>query len=437
MKRAKRILALLSCLIVLVAGLAVTASAASYPLIYPATTCVHTIPKGEVGVLRFTIWPEFKNEKYHIEIYNSEGKMVGSASDSYYNASTSLRTISITVDTDKLGMGIGSYTVKYWTSFYSLYEWHTSPNQYTYTIHVIKNVCKGNHNLVVDEVITEGTCQKKGTVEVHCTKCDFWGCEERYGDHIYGAYSENDASTHKTTCTVCGDPATEEHFWGDGVVTYPTETANGYTTYECLGCFYQKVENYTFPDVRNNAWYYNAVEFAVRKGYFSGHGNGNFAPSDPITRQDFVVVLSRIAGADLTGYTGETAFTDVKSNAYYAKAIQWATENGIIGGYNATTFGVGDKLTREQLVTIMYRYAKNLGVDVTVTTGWDLMSEYPDATAPNPNLREMVAWALEKGIISGKQVNGKTCIAPQASATRAETAQILLNISTKGLIPGI
>ena len=192
-----------------------------------------------------------------------------------------------------------------------------------------------------------------------------------------------------------------------------------------------------FPDVKPSAWYYNAVEFAVEKGYFSGHGNGNFAPTDPITRQDFVLVLSRIAGADLTGYTGETAFTDVKPNAYYAKAIQWATENGIIGGYNPTTFGVGDKLTREQLVTIMYRYANKLGVDVTVTTGWDLMNEYPDATAPNPNLREMVAWALEKGIISGKQVDGKTCIAPQASATRAETAQILLNISTKGLIPGI
>ena len=192
-----------------------------------------------------------------------------------------------------------------------------------------------------------------------------------------------------------------------------------------------------FPDVKTNAWYYNAVQFAVEKGYFSGHDSGVFKPSDPITRQDFVLVLSRIAGADLTGYTGETAFTDVKPNAYYAKAIQWATENGIIGGYNATTFGVGDKLTREQLVTIMYRYAKKLGVDVTVTTGWDLMNEYPDATAPNPNLREMVAWALEKGIISGKQVNGKTCIAPQASATRAETAQILLNISTKGLIPGI
>ena len=192
-----------------------------------------------------------------------------------------------------------------------------------------------------------------------------------------------------------------------------------------------------FPDVKTNAWYHDAVVFAVKRGYFTGHDSGEFKPTDPISRQDFVLVLSRIAGADMTQYTGQTAFTDVKPNAYYAKAIQWATENGIIGGYNPTTFGVGDKLTREQLVTIMYRYAKKLGVDVTVTTGWDKMSEYPDATAPNPNLREMVAWALEKGIISGKQVDGKTCIAPQLSATRAETAQILLNISTKGLIPGI
>ena len=435
MKKVKRILALLSCLFVLVAGLSATASAASHPLIIPATTCVHTIPEGEVGVLRFTIWPEFQNEKYHIEIYNSKGEMVGSASNSYYNASSSLRTVSINVDTKKLDMGIGTYTVKYWTSFYSFYEWHNSPNQYTYSIHVIKNVCKGNHNLVVDDVVTEGTCQKKGTYEVHCTKCGFWGCEERYGDHVHGAYVENNAFTHITTCTLCGTEITEDHFWDDGVVTYPTETANGYTTFTCLGCFYSKVENYTFPDVRNNAWYYNAVEFAVRKGYFAGNGDGTFAPSRDITRQDFAVVLARIAKADLSKYSGVTSFADVSASKYYARSVHWASDNKVIMGLNNTKFGVDNKLTREQLVTILYRYAMKLGANVTVSDADRAkLNSYSDANKVSAYAKDAFAWALKNKVISGMT---STTLGPTGSATRAQVATILMNINIYKVIPGI
>ena len=120
-----------------------------------------------------------------------------------------------------------------------------------------------------------------------------------------------------------------------------------------------------FPDVKPGAWYYNAVQFAVKNGYFSGNGDGTFGPGNDITRQDFVVVMSRIAKADLSKYNGKTNFTDVPSSAYYAKAIHWATANGIISGYNSTKFGVGDKLTREALVTIFSRYAQKKGVNIT------------------------------------------------------------------------
>ena len=193
----------------------------------------------------------------------------------------------------------------------------------------------------------------------------------------------------------------------------------------------------SFPDVREKDWHYKAVEFAVKKGYFSGRGDGKFGPGLNITRQDFVVVLSRIAGADLNQYSGKTAFTDVSSGAYYAKAIHWATANGVISGYNATKFGVGDSLTREQLVTILWRYAAKKGANVSVTTGTATMNTYPDAGKVNSAMRTAVAWALQNGVIGGMQVEGKTSIAPQASATRAQTAQILMNINTKGIIPGI
>ena len=190
-----------------------------------------------------------------------------------------------------------------------------------------------------------------------------------------------------------------------------------------------------FPDVKSNAWYFRAVNFAVENGYFSGNGDGTFAPGKNITRQDFVVVLSRIAGANLTQYSGRTNFADVPSNAYYAKAIHWATENGIISGYNATKFGVGDSLTREQLVTILSRYAQKLGVNVAPTaTAQDKMNTYADAGKINPHMKNAVAWALQNKVISGMT---ETTIAPQGNATRAQVANILMNINAYKVIPGI
>ena len=190
-----------------------------------------------------------------------------------------------------------------------------------------------------------------------------------------------------------------------------------------------------FPDVKENAWYYNAVEFAVNKGYFSGNDDGTFGASDNITRQDFVVVLSRIAGANLSQYSGKTNFTDVPANAYYAKAIHWATDNGIISGYNAAKFGVGDPLTREQLVTILSRYAQKKGVNVTPNSAaLNKMNSYSDAYKINPNMKNAIAWALYNKVISGMT---STTIAPQGNATRAQVAAILMNINAYGVIPGI
>ena len=190
-----------------------------------------------------------------------------------------------------------------------------------------------------------------------------------------------------------------------------------------------------FPDVKNNTWYYNAVEFAVKNGYFSGNDDGTFAPGKNITRQDFVVVLSRIAGANLSKYSGKTGFADVPANAYYAKAIHWATDNGIISGYNAAKFGVGDPLTREQLVTILSRYAQKKGVNVTPNSAaLNKMNSYSDAYKINPNMKNAIAWALYNKVISGMT---STTIAPQGNATRAQVAAILMNINAYKVIPGI
>ena len=139
-------------------------------------------------------------------------------------------------------------------------------------------------------------------------------------------------------------------------------------------------------------------------------------------------------GVDLSGYNKQV-FADVPANAYYAKAIHWATDNGIISGYNATTFGVGDSLTREQLVTILSRYAQKNGVNVNPTAAAiNKMNTYSDANKINPYMKNAIAWALQNRVINGMT---DTTIAPQGNATRAQVAAILMNINAYGVIPGI
>lgn len=217
------------------------------------------------------------------------------------------------------------------------------------------------------------------------------------------------------------------------VVTYPTATKNGYTTYTCKLCGYRYVAQYTFPDVRNTAWYYNAVEFAVREGYVSGYKNGNFGPADAITRQDFVVILARIEGVNLSKYSGKTSFKDVPANSYYAKAIQWASSTGVVAGYNSTKFGVGDELTREQLATILYRYAQKKGCNMSVSSAsMNKLKGFSDYSKSSSYARTALAWALQNGVIGGLN---ETTLGANRTANRAQVAQILMNISKNKVIP--
>ena len=111
----------------------------------------------------------------------------------------------------------------------------------------------------------------------------------------------------------------------------------------------------TFKDVNSAHYYYKAMLWANENGYVSGYNKEQFGVGDPCTREQIVMILWKYANSPAAKNTACT-FTDAIKGQYYYDAMLWAVENGIVSGYNANTFGVGDACTREQIVTFLNRY---------------------------------------------------------------------------------
>ena len=188
----------------------------------------------------------------------------------------------------------------------------------------------------------------------------------------------------------------------------------------------------SFSDVPSNAWYTDAVKYVSENGIMTGYGGTTkFGAADNIQRQDFIVMLARYEGVDLTKYSNiMSPFPDVpnSTDCYYKAAVIWGAENKIVSGYANGKFGTGDKITREQLVTFLYRYAnyKGLNTSCTMEQMTVVNSKYSDYKKVTDYAQAPVVWAITNGVISGKE-NGKY-IAPGGNALRCEVAQIMYNI---------
>ena len=165
-------------------------------------------------------------------------------------------------------------------------------------------------------------------------------------------------------------------------------------------------------------WFAEAVEFVVSEGLFKGVSDDEFNPNGGMTRAMLVTVLWRLEGAPKAAYAN--GFADVEDGSWYDAAVTWASANGLVKGYNATTFGPNDMITREQMATILFRYAYMRGLN----TGYRAdLSRYTDAGSISGYAREAMSWAVETGIISGMT---STTLNPAGTATRAQVATILM-----------
>lgn len=175
----------------------------------------------------------------------------------------------------------------------------------------------------------------------------------------------------------------------------------------------------TFNDVSANDWFASAVDYVTGKGMMNGTADNTFSPKANTTRGMVVTVLYRLENQPSTS---AASFTDVASGAYYANAVAWANANGIVSGYGSGKFGPNDKVTREQLAAILYRYAQYKKYDVSVGEDTNILS-YDDAQSISSYAIPAIQWACGAGVVTGKSGSK---LDSKGNATRAEVAAMLM-----------
>ncbi len=172
-----------------------------------------------------------------------------------------------------------------------------------------------------------------------------------------------------------------------------------------------------FEDLERAAWYYSYVVEAVSSGLFNGVSETKFEPDSTMTRAMAVTVLWRMA--DEPSSKKAVPFTDAPSGQWFSEAVSWAYENNVVNGVSPTQFGTDEPVTREQLVTILYRYAQSCGKDTSKT---DALTAFSDRDDVLLYAQDAMRWAVGSGLIGG--AGGR--LLPASNATRAECAKILL-----------
>ena len=252
------------------------------------------------------------------------------------------------------------------------------------------------------------------------------------------------------TCSGCG--ATERrnltdaagHKWDGGTVTTaPTETTPGVRTFTCTVCSQTRTEaipatgastctggpscpSYGLHDVAGpDYWAHKGIDYCVRNRLMSGVGAGTFSPDTACTRAQIVKILYNLSGNQTDYSYYYLPFTDVAPGAWYYNAVAWAYCNDVTSGTSATTFTPNAAITRQQLVTFLYRYTVKYAPEFTGNAA--PISAFPDAGSVANWAYAAMSWAVGNGLIKGNaHDNGLDYLDPNGSATRAQTATIIM-----------
>ena len=315
----------------------------------------------------------------------------------------------------------------------------------------------GAHDWDGGTVTTAPTETTPGVRTFTCSGCDQTRTEAipATGAHDY-QFTKNVAPTCTDggydlyTCSGCG--ATERrnltdaagHKWDNGVVTTaPTETTPGVRTFTCTVCGQTRTEaipatgastctggpscpSYGLHDVAGpDYWAHKGIDYCVRNRLMSGVGAGTFSPDTACTRAQIVKILYNLSGNQTDYSYYYLPFTDVAPGAWYYNAVAWAYCNDVTSGTSATTFTPNAAITRQQLVTFLYRYTVKYAPEFTGNAA--PISAFPDAGSVANWAYAAMSWAVGNGLIQGNaHDNGLDYLDPNGSATRAQTATIIM-----------
>ena len=254
------------------------------------------------------------------------------------------------------------------------------------------------------------------------------------------------AGSVSARCEVAVGTPTHVHSY-TAVVTAPTCAVQGYTTYTC-SCGEYYYDDYVpalghsyvdgvctrcgatrpetrFVDVKPGSWYYKSIVYAVSNSLMNGVGDSKFEPEEGMTRAMLVTVLWRYEGSPKQR---PSTFSDVRRGQWYSEAVSWAAKNGIVTGVGDNKFEPDTQITREQIATILYRYAQKKRAD---TSARGSLSAFPDNGKVNGWAKTALQWCVGEGLIGGTNENGKVYLDPQGTATRAQVATILMRYIEK------
>ena len=205
------------------------------------------------------------------------------------------------------------------------------------------------------------------------------------------------------------------------VLQAPTATKDGWGTGKCLYCG-ETVEttiSRIFTDTSSQTYYSDAVDDCYARGVIKGITEHQFGPNQNLTRGMLVTMLYRYAGSP--EMTGETSFSDVREGRYFYQAVVWAEENQIANGYPDGTFQPNQNITREQMVTMLFRCWQSEGN--TWKTDVAALNAYKDSAKVSSWALPAMRWAAANGVVNGV---GDSMLEPQGQATRAQFAKIIM-----------
>ncbi len=216
-------------------------------------------------------------------------------------------------------------------------------------------------------------------------------------------------------------------WYSDSTCTLPYNFSTPLYTTTIIYAKWAALENTStnsFIDVNKSDWFYDCVMTLAERNIISGMGNSVFAPDKNVSRAQFATILANLAGANLS--SSETPFNDVEKDAWYAKAVAWAYNSGIVNGKSETEFAPNDNVSRQDMAVMIKRYVENVAKITLVES--NVQAEFADDVHIAAYATEAVYAMQRAGIINGKPGN---IFDPTANAKRSEAARmiyVLLNL---------